>query len=97
MKRTEHAAGEAVEAPKYQQLARVEARLWPQQQDELRQVRRAVLAQRTVKDERITDNTLLRVAVDLLLAHAEELAGDTEEELRASVLPPSSGHRRGAD
>lgn len=40
--------------------------------------------------ERITDATLVRVAIDLLLTrHRDELSGVTEDELRASVgLPP---------
>lgn len=37
------------------------------------------------KAERITENTLMRVAVDLLLSKASELEGLTEEELRASL------------
>jgi hypothetical protein len=41
---------------------------------------------RTVKAERITANTLIRVAIDGLLAHAEHLVGDNEEELRASLF-----------
>jgi hypothetical protein len=35
--------------------------------------------------ERITENTLIRVAVDLLLARARKLHGLTEDELRKSV------------
>lgn len=35
---------------------------------------------------RITENTLIRVGIDLLLAHPELLVGDTEEELRANAL-----------
>jgi hypothetical protein len=38
--------------------------------------------------ERITVNTLIRVAVALLLSHAQELAGTTEEELRRSLGLP---------
>jgi len=40
--------------------------------------------------ERITDATLVRVAIDLLLTHhGNDLSGVTEDELRASVgLPP---------
>jgi hypothetical protein len=45
---------------------------------------------RSTVGERITDNTLVRVAIDLLLTRADDLAGVTEEELRASLgLPPS--------
>jgi hypothetical protein len=35
--------------------------------------------------ERITDNTLIRVAVDLLLTKSDQLNGTTEAELRRSV------------
>jgi hypothetical protein len=38
--------------------------------------------------ERITVNTLIRVAVALLLSHAQDLAGATEEELRRSLGLP---------
>src|SRR3546814_6262536 len=43
------------------------------------------MRRRRVKDERITENTLIRVAIDLLLAHQDQLQGATEEELRESV------------
>lgn len=35
--------------------------------------------------ERLTDNTLIRVAIDLLIVNGERLQGTTEAELRASV------------
>ncbi|MDF2915815.1 MAG: hypothetical protein K0S70_32 [Microbacterium sp.] len=35
--------------------------------------------------ERLTDNTLIRVAVDLLIANGDRLVGTTEAELRASL------------
>jgi hypothetical protein len=41
---------------------------------------------RTKKDERITENTLIRVAIDVILAHPELLAGNTEAELRSHAL-----------
>jgi hypothetical protein len=41
--------------------------------------------------ERITTNTLIRVAVALLLSRSQDLAGTTEEELRRSLgLPPAA-------
>jgi hypothetical protein len=43
---------------------------------------RELMDARTQKTERITENTLIRVGIDLLLAHPELVAGDTEEELR---------------
>lgn len=71
--------------PKYQRMIRKEARIRPDQADQLTALRRRVSKARGQRVEPITDNTLLRVAVDLLLAHADELAGDTEDELRYSV------------
>lgn len=47
---------------------------------------RDLMDERTRKTERITENTLIRVGIDLLLAHPELLTGDTEEELRANAL-----------
>lgn len=73
--------------PKYRQMIRTEARLRPDQMADLAALRRRVAAAREVREERITDNTLLRIAVDLLLAHGDQLAGDTEDQLRASVVP----------
>ncbi len=40
------------------------------------------MRRRTVKGERITENTLIRVAIDLLLAHQQHLAGGSETEIR---------------
>lgn len=65
----------------------MEARIRHDQVRDLADLRRAVAANRTDKTERITDNTLVRVAVDFLLAHRELLEGNTEDELRASVVP----------
>ncbi|MGW3473684.1 hypothetical protein ACWDKQ_35790 [Saccharopolyspora sp. NPDC000995] len=73
--------------PKYQTLPRKEARLRGDQIEELARLRRRINKGRHDRTERVTDNTLIRVAVDLLLAHAEQLHGDTEDELRDSVTP----------
>lgn len=74
------------EIPKYLRLERKEARLRVDQVDQLstlaRQLSRAKKGQTT---ERITDNTLIRIAVDLLLREAYRLEGKTEEELRKSL------------
>ncbi|WP_150255227.1 hypothetical protein [Nocardiopsis deserti] len=35
---------------------------------------------------RITENTLIRVAVDVLLEHAHLLAGETEDDIRNNLL-----------
>jgi hypothetical protein len=53
--------------------------------DALTSVRRALNARRTNKAERVTENTLIRIAVADLLAVADELEGDTEAELAESL------------
>lgn len=74
--------------PKWATLERKEARLRSDQLTDLAELRRHLGARRRDRSEIITDNTLIRVAVDLLLqAYAHRLHGDTEEALRASVLP----------
>lgn len=55
------------------------------QRTALTEAARALNARKQGAGERITDNTLIRVAVDLLLARADELAGATETELRHSL------------
>ncbi|NNH21877.1 hypothetical protein HLB09_02005 [Pseudokineococcus marinus] len=80
--------------PKYLQLVRREARMHSGQVSELANLTRALnearrRGGRSGVGERITDNTLVRVAVDLLLQDPQRLRGTTEDELRASVgLPP---------
>jgi hypothetical protein len=75
----EAAATHAELSPKYVQLR-------GSQQIELNVLARELQAARTRKVERITANTVIRVAVDILLARPGVLTGDTEEELRASFL-----------
>lgn len=81
----------AEDQPRYQRLLRKEARLRYDQATALTELRRRLSRGRTDRSEVITDNTMIRVAVDLLLAHADELSGDTEDALRASVLPQGRG------
>lgn len=90
------------QTPKYLQLVRREARMHARQVADLANLTRALnearrRGARSGTGERITDNTLVRVAVDLLLQDPRRLRGTTEDELRASVglppLPPASpGH-----
>jgi hypothetical protein len=75
------------QAPLWQRLERKELRLRADQLDELARLRRALNRQRGGAGERITENTLIRVAVDMLLGHADRLRGTTEGELRKSVSP----------
>ena len=71
--------------PKWQRLERKELRLRADQLDELARIRRTLNRQRGGEGERITENTLIRVAVDMLLGRAGKLRGTTEGELRKSV------------
>ena len=71
--------------PKWQRLERKELRLRADQLDELARIRRSLNRQRGGEGERITENTLIRVAVDMLLGRAGKLRGTTEDELRKSV------------
>lgn len=71
--------------PKYLRLQRKEARLREEQLDALASLSRRLNRQKRGRGERITENTLLRVAVDLLLTQEDRLYGDTEEELNSSA------------
>ena len=69
----------------YTELVRKELRLHADQADELTALASKVQRARREKGERITDNTLIRVAVDLLLERQKELVGSTEDELRIAL------------
>ncbi len=73
------------EVPKYLTLVRKEARLREDQLDNLTSLTRALNRKRKGTGERITENTLIRIAVDLLLNQSDDLKGFTEQELRESV------------
>lgn len=68
------------------EYVRSEAQLRPAQQNALTDLKRTVQAARSSKPERITNNTLIRIAVDGLLEHQDGICGDTEDELRESFL-----------
>lgn len=72
-------------APIYRKMTRMDARLRQDQVAELTQRARALSHKRISKDQRITESTLLRMAVDLLFRVADDLTGDTEAELRKSI------------
>jgi len=67
------------------ELERLEARLRDDQVEDLDALARRLNKQRNSEGERITKNTLLRVAADLLLAQQSDAAGSTEAEIRASL------------
>lgn len=69
----------------YLSFVRKETRLRGDQLDALAAKARQINRNKTDGGERITDNTLIRIAVDLLLARADKLAGSTEDQLRNSV------------
>ncbi|MFE3585072.1 hypothetical protein [Streptomyces vinaceus] len=86
-KAPEDLSAPGAEAPRWTTLVRKEARLRQDQLDGLARLRRRVMAARTDRTEVITDNTLIRVAVDYLLMLGEvRLHGSTEEELRLSLI-----------
>lgn len=70
-------------------LVRKEVRVRPDQAAALLTLRKKVADQRTEKKGPITDNVLIRLAVDLLLVHADRLQGNAEDDLRASLLGES--------
>ena len=77
--------------PKYLRLERKELLIWPDQITKLSILARVLNRNRRGAGERITTNTLIRVAVALLLSRSQDLVGTTEEELRRSLgLPPAA-------
>ena len=84
---------ETSELPKYLRLERKEVRLRIDQLDALTSLIRQLNRARRGKGERLTENTLIRVAINLLLENADQLQGITEDELLASLgLPSSNKH-----
>jgi hypothetical protein len=80
------AAGVPPRVPKYLALERKEARLRVDQVDSLATLARRVNRQKPSRGgERITENTLIRVAVDWLLSQEAHVGGSTEEEIRRSL------------
>lgn len=74
--------------PKYLRLTRKEARLRDDQIEALSRLARRLNKERQGRGERITENTLIRVAVDLLLARQQGLHGTDEVELSSALLKP---------
>lgn len=73
--------------PYFRRMARKEARVREDQYVALSRLVKVLSRRRVVRrGPRLTENTLIRVAIDLLLERADRLAGDTEADLRASVL-----------
>jgi hypothetical protein len=77
----------ATETPLYLRLERKETRLRVDQYEALTVHARRLNRAKGPGGERITENTLIRVAIDLLLKNADQLSGPDETSLRNSVSP----------
>ena len=78
-------AAEDPATPAYLRFVRKETRLREDQQNQLTlQARRLNRAKKTA-GARITENSLIRVAVDLFLAQADRAVGDDEDAIRKSI------------
>lgn len=72
--------------PLYLSLVRKETRLREEQYETLTEYARKLnRAKAPGTGERITENTLIRIAIDLLLPHLGEMSGNDEAQLRESV------------
>ncbi len=71
--------------PPYLRYERKEARLRTDQLTDLTLRARQLNKTKDTDSDRITDNTLIRIAVDLLLSRADELTGGDEAALRKSL------------
>ncbi|WP_221181160.1 MULTISPECIES: hypothetical protein [unclassified Rathayibacter] len=69
----------------YRSFARKEAKIRDDQYTALTAHARRLTRTRPAGTERITENTLIRVAIDLLLERSEQIAGGSEAEIRKSV------------
>lgn len=88
----EEASVAATRVPKYLALQRREARLREDQVDALASLARRMNRAKVDKGgERITENTLIRVAVDWLLSREELVGASSEEEIRRGLGVPAPG------
>lgn len=72
--------------PKYRRAIPKEARLWPDQIRELNALAQQIQWQKEPGGERITTNTLLRLAAAWIIEHGQsQLYGNTETELAQSL------------
>jgi hypothetical protein len=74
------------DGPKYRRFTRKETLLRADQLVDLSALARFRMKKRRVRTERITENTLVRIAVDLLLDNQDLLDGSTEDEIRSILL-----------
>jgi len=76
------------ELPTYLRLVRKETRLREDQQNQLTLQARRLNRAKAAGTPRITDNTLIRVAVDLLLERIQTARGDDESAILTSIRRP---------
>lgn len=74
-----------VGVPRYLTLVRKELRITEDQADQISRTSRSLNMARQGEGERITDNTLVRLGISLLIDRLEELHGTTEAELHESL------------
>ena len=79
------APSKTADLPPYLTFERKETRLRPDQVTSLNVKARELNKTKDPEADRITDNTLIRVAVDLILARADELHGGDETQLRKAL------------
>ncbi|MEV4902886.1 hypothetical protein AB0K08_16295 [Citricoccus sp. NPDC055426] len=77
--------GNSADGPRYLTFMRKEARIAQTQADQLSSIARSLNMARKGRGERITDNTLIRIAIGLLLERRDELNGTTEAALFRSL------------
>lgn len=69
----------------YENLERKDVRLHERQLDALADLTRKLNRRRAGEGHRITENTLIRLSIDLLLQRADDLEGTTEADLARSL------------
>jgi hypothetical protein len=74
--------------PKYLKLHAKLTRLREDQMVDLTALARRANREKVTQGERITENTLIRVAVDWILSHATDVRGSSEEEIRHHLNVP---------
>lgn len=92
----ESAPPEPAGGPKYLQLTRRDVRLREDQLDALTALRRRISngRGRGQREERITDSTLIRAAIDLLLVYEDRIDGATEADILTSAIRAAARRRR---
>jgi len=73
------------QTPKWLTFERKETRIRADQIEFLESVRIRLNSQRGRSGERLTDNTFVRIAIDLLMERESELRGVTESQIRSNL------------